>query len=410
MNQSRLLDRFLEYTKMDTQSDEASQDTPSTRGQLVFGRKLLEELQEMGLKDARQNEYGLVYATIPATIESCTETIAFCAHLDTSPETSGSGVRPRVLEEYDGKPIRYPGDAQRVLDPAEFPELANYMGKTLVTSDGTTLLGGDDKAGVAVIMETAAFLLEHPEIEHGPIRLCFTCDEEIGRGIDPVDLKDLPAAACYTVDSSGCGGIDVETFSADLATIEIEGVNIHPGEAKGKMVNAVRVASRLIDRLPLDEKSPETTAERQGFLHPIEMQGNVERMRIRLLVRDFEEEGLENLEALLQQTMEKMRFEFPNAALKLSIRRQYRNMREGLRGDRRVIEYAEEAIRRVGLNPVRKSVRGGTDGSQLTAKGLPTPNLGNGQHLPHSTLEWVCLEEMVLSAEVLVELSRLWCE
>ncbi len=410
MNTQRLLERFLQYARIDTQSNDTSDTVPSTPGQLELGKLLVQQLEEMRLEDVRQNEYGIVYATLPATTKSATETIAFCAHLDTSPETSGAAVKPRILSSYDGKPIHFPGHPEIVLDPAEYPELSNYVGKTLITSDGTTLLGGDDKAGIAVIMETVAFLREHPEVEHGPIRLCFTCDEEIGRGVDHLDLEDLSAAACYTVDSSGCGGIDVETFSADLATVEIEGVNIHPGEAKGKMVNAIRVASRLIDHLPSSEKSPETTEHRQGFLHPFEMAGNVAGVKISLLVRDFENAGLELLETLLENAVEEVGGEFPGAKLKLSFHSQYRNMREGLLVAPGVVEFAEEAIQRVGLTPKRNIVRGGTDGSQLTALGLPTPNLGNGQHLPHSPLEWVCLEEMVLSANILVELGRIWCK
>ncbi len=409
MNQT-LLDRFCRYVKIGTQADETSKTYPSTPGQLELGRMLAEELTAIGLADAAMDGFGIVMATIPSTVSREVPTIALIAHVDTSPETSGDGVKPIVHQHYDGKDIILPGDPNKVLRVAENPDLAALTGMTIITTDGTTLLGGDDKAGVAVIMETAAFLKAHPEIEHGPIRVCFTCDEEIGHGVDHVDLAKLGADAGYTLDGGGVGEIDGETFSADLAIVTIRGINIHPSIAKGNMVNAIRLAAAFIDRMPKRTLSPETTADREGFLHPYVIQGGVSEVTIRILLRDFDTGALADKEAILQSIARLLEAEHPEAKIDVEVTPQYRNMADGLAKEPRAIKFAEEAMRRAGVEPKRTIVRGGTDGSRLTELGLPTPNLSTGEHNIHSPLEWTCLEEMQTAVRVLVELAKVWAE
>jgi len=409
MNRQRLLERFLRYVKIDTTAREDAEQYPSSPGQLELGRLLVEELQALGI-EARQDRYGIVLATIPPTIDRPAPAIAFCAHLDTSPETSGEGVKPQVVEDYSGGDLVLPGDPGRVIRTAENPELDGLHGCTIITSDGTTLLGADDKAGVAVIMETAAWLSQHPEIRHGPLRICFTCDEEIGRGVDKLDPERIAAAACYTLDGQGGDTIDVETFSADLAVVTVAGVNIHPSIAKGRMTNALRVAADFLDRLPRDRLSPETTDGREGFLHPYEIGGGVAEVKLRIILRDFDTGRLAELAELLQRAAAASMAEFPGAKIRVDVRPQYRNMSEGLGREPRAVPYAQRALERLGRTAKLTIVRGGTDGSRLTELGLPTPNLANGQHTPHSPLEWACLEEMVQAAEWLVSLAEVWAE
>ena len=403
-----LLERFCRYVRIDTQADEKAASYPSTPGQLVLGRLLAEELRALGIRDAVQDERGIVMATLPATVAHEVPTIAWIAHVDTSPETSGHNVRPIVHANYRGGDISLPGDPSRIIRLAENPELSDLVGKTLVTSDGTTLLGADDKAGVAVIMDAAAYLLAHPELPHGPIRICFTCDEEIGHGVDHVDLKKLGSIVGYTLDGAGVGQIDVETFSADLATIQIRGVNLHPSIAKGKMINAIRVAGMLVERMPRLNMSPETTEGTEGFLHPYRIEGGVAEATMRVLLRSFSTAELANQAEFLRSLGRSVEMEFPGAAVEIVITPQYRNMAEGLVREPRAASYAEEAMRRAGVTPSRTSVRGGTDGSRLTELGLPTPNLSSGEHNPHSPLEWTCLEEMQTAVRVLCELAQVW--
>jgi len=410
MDRSRLLERFLRYVKIDTTAREGAEQYPSSPGQLELGRVLLDELRAIGIKDARQDEHGIVLATIPPNSDPPGPTIAFCAHLDTSPETTGLGVKAQVIENYAGGDIVLPGDPSRVIRTAENPELDRLHGCTLITSDGNTLLGADDKAGVAVIMETAACLSEHPEGPHGPVRICFTCDEEVGRGVDKLDLKQIGAAACYTLDGRGADTIDVETFSADLAVVTVQGVNIHPSIAKDRMTNAVRAAADFLQRLPRDRLSPETTEDRQGFLHPYEIGGGVGQVRLRILLRDFDTARLADHAALLEGAAAATEKEFPQAKIDVEVIKQYRNMSAGLAKEPRAVAYAEEALRRLGRTARRTIVRGGTDGSRLTELGLPTPNLACGQHAPHSPLEWACLDEMVVAVEWLTKLVEVWAE
>jgi tripeptide aminopeptidase len=403
-----LLDRFIRYVRIDSQADEKSTTYPSSPGQLELGRLLSQELAALGLADAHQDEFGIVYATIPATVAHAAPTIAWNAHVDTSPETSGHNVKPIIHRHYSGEDIVLPGDTSKVLRAAECPELLAVKGKTLITTDGTTLLGSDDKAGVAVIMETATHLVGHPEIPHGLIRVCFTCDEEIGRGVDHVDVKKLGADVGYTLDGKGVGEIDVETFSADLAVVTIHGVNIHPSIAKGRMVNAVRLAGMFLDRLPTQTLSPETTSDREGFLHPYRIEGGVGETTIRILLRDFDTPRLAGGAEVLQQIARLLMLEFPLAKVEVKVTPQYRNLGDGLAKEPRAAGHAEEAMRNVGLTPKRTIVRGGTDGSRLTELGLPTPNLSTGEHNIHSPLEWTCLEEMETAVKVLVELAKVW--
>ena len=410
VDRQRLLQRFLSYVQVDTTAVAGLQQYPSSAGQIDLGKQLCLELRDAGIPNVTQDEHGIVLATIPANVAHTTPIIAFNSHLDTSPETTGKDVRPQVIEEYQGGSIVLPGDRRRVITVDENPELNNLHGCSLITTDGTTLLGGDDKAGIAEIMEAAIYLVEHPEIKHGPIRLLFTCDEEIGHGIDYVDVAGLGASACYTLDGGGAGNIDVETFSADVATIIFEGINIHPSIAKGRMVNAVRAAGEFLARLPRDRMAPESTAGRDGFIHPYDIQGGVANTSLQLILRDFDLDGLKTQAQLLRDTAEDVQRELDGIKISVETTKQYRNMREGLSQEPRAVEFAEEAHRRLGYPCQKTIVRGGTDGSQLTEKGLPTPNLSSGQHNPHSPLEWACLDEMVQAVDVLVQLAQIWGE
>lgn len=409
LNPDRLLERFLRYVQVDTTAGDGSRGYPSSAGQLALGRILVDELREIGLPDAEQDKFGIVMATLPANCEHDVPVIAFNAHVDTSPETTGANVKPQVWRNYDGRDLVLPGDPSKVIRIDSDPELEDLLGKTIITSDGTTLLGADDKAGLAVIMEAVAWLAEHPEIEHGPIRIFFTCDEEIGHGVDHVDLDKLAATVCYTLDGAGANQIDVETFSADLASVAIRGVNIHPSIAKGRMVNAVRVAADFVARLPR-ELSPETTDDRHGFLHPYIAEGGVAEVAVKILLRDFDARKLTDQTNLLERAKAATLALWPGSAIDIAVTPQYRNMAEGLAREPRAVDYAEEAHGRLGRQATRTIIRGGTDGSRLTELGLPTPNLSTGEHNPHSPLEWTCLEEMAAAVEVVTMISQVWAE
>jgi tripeptide aminopeptidase len=403
-----LLDRFCRYVRFDTQAVESAGTYPSSAGQLELGRVLVEELRALGLGDAAVDEHGIVMATVPATVPQPGPAIAWIAHLDTSPETSGRGVKPIVHRAYDGGDLVLPGDPSKVLRPAEDPDLARLKGATIITTDGTTLLGADDKAGVAVIVEAAAYLASHPAVPHGAIRVCFTCDEEVGHGVDHVDLHKLGAVVGYTLDGGGTGEIDVETFSADLAVVKITGINIHPAIARGRMVNAVRLAGAFLERLPWQALAPEATADREGFLHPYRIEGGVPEVTLRILLRDFETGKLAQRADLLRTIATLLQAEHPRARIEVHVTPQYRNMADGLAREPRAVAFATEAMRRAGLEPKHTIVRGGTDGSRLTELGLPTPNLSTGEHNLHSPLEWTCLEEMATAVRVLVDLAQVW--
>ncbi len=410
MIKSRLLDRFLRYVQVDTTARDDAAGYPSSPGQLNLGRMLVGELRGMGIADAAQDEHGIVLATIPSTLDRPAPTIAFCSHLDTSPETPGANVRPQVVENYAGGDLALPADPRRVIRVADCPELAGMVGQTLITSDGATLLGADDKAGVAVIMEAADRLMADRQRKHGAVRVCFTCDEEIGRGVDHIDIQRLGAAACYTLDGQGAGIIDVETFSADLATVTIRGRNIHPSIAKGKMVNAVRAAGDFLARLPRDRLAPEVTEGREGFLHPYEMAGGVAEARLKILLRDFSTPALAGHADVLRRAAAETARAVPGVEFDIQVKVQYRNMGEGLAKEPRAVRYAERALEKLGFQAELAIVRGGTDGSRLTEMGLPTPNLSTGQHTPHSPLEWACLEEMEQSVAWIMAIAETWAE
>jgi len=406
---STLLDRFLSYVRIDTQSAENTGKVPSTEKQLDLCKLLEKECRHMGLQDVSLDQYGIVMATIPSTIPAHLPAIAWLAHVDTSPETSGTNVNPQVIRDYAGGDIVLPGDPTKVLRVTDNPDLAHLIGKTIITTDGTTLLGADDKSGIAVIMTAAKYLMSHPEIPHGPVKLCFTCDEEIGHGVDHLDLKKLNVVCAYTLDGDGQAAIDSETFSADQAIVTVKGINIHPSIAKGKMVNAARILGEFLARLPDNHLSPETTDGREGFIHPYHIEeSGVAEARLRIILRDFETDQLAKHAELLNSIASELKSKHPRAEINVEIHKQYRNMRDGLVLEPRAVTKAVAATWAAGLEPKMTIIRGGTDGSRLTEMGLPTPNLSTGEHNPHSPLEWTCLEEMENCSRVLVELAREW--
>lgn len=409
MSHSRLLERFLRYVAIDTTAQEDVDVYPSSPGQFTLGKLLVEELHAMGIGNAKQDQFGIVIATIESNVDSELPTVAFNAHLDTSPETTGANVKPQIVENYAGGDLPLAGDPSRVIRVAENPSLEKLHGCTLITTDGTTLLGADDKAGLAIIMELAQHLIENRAIEHGPIRILFTCDEEIGLGVKHIDVNSVNATVCYTFDGGGANDIDAETFSADMASITVRGVNIHPSIAKDKMVNALRAAGDFLSRLPTD-LSPEKTSGREGFLHPYTIEGGVAEVFLKVLLRDFETDALVHQAALLNKIAREVESEHPGSQVEVVVSKQYRNMAEGLTELPEAVDYAELAHQRLGRTARRSIVRGGTDGSQFTELGLPTPNLSSGQHNQHSPLEWACLDEMVAAVEVGIELVKVWRE
>jgi tripeptide aminopeptidase len=401
-----LLARFLRYVQIDTRADPASDTCPSSGGQWDLLRVLDAELRELGLTDVVTTEHGYVLATLPATPGVDAPVIAWCAHVDTSPNLPGA-AKPIVHRAYDGRPIVLPDDPTQVLTVETIPFLREAIGQDVITASGTTLLGADDKAGVAIVVAAVRHLLQHPEIPHGPIRLCFNPDEEIARGVDKLDLAQLGAKYAYTLDGAERGEICHETFSADGAVLEIQGVAAHPGWAKDVMVNAARLASRFVAALPMDQ-SPERTTGRDGFIHPISFHASAEHAKVQFILRDFELDGLAAKRALLESLAAELRTAEPSAVVTLTIKEQYRNMRYWLEDDMRPVELANAAARRAGVRPFAQPIRGGTDGSRLTQRGLPTPNLFTGMHEVHSQREWVSLQDMEKSAEVLVHLAQLW--
>jgi len=406
-----VLDRFLRYVTYDTQSDEQSTTCPSTGTQLVLLRDLAAELNALGLTDAAVDEFGYVTATIPpTTAKPNVPTIGFIAHVDTSPEMPGAGVKPIVHRRYDGRDLILPDDPAAILSAADNPALADRIGDDIVTASGTTLLGADNKAGVAEIVTAAAYLVAHPEIPHGPIRIGFTPDEEIGRGTDHFDVARFGALCAYTLDGGGRGEIETESFSADAMTLTFHGFNTHPGYAKGRMVNAIKVAAAFIDRLPHDALSPETTGGHEGFVHPYVVLAGVERTSVRVLVRDFSTPALLDKERMLERLAREAAAAYPGARVEVAVEESYRNMKEVLDQHPAIADHAREAIRRAGLEPVTRPIRGGTDGCRLSFMGLPTPNLFAGEHNFHSRLEWVSVQDMEKAVEVIVHLCQIWEE
>jgi tripeptide aminopeptidase len=408
---TRCTERFLRYVTFDTQSRERAETFPSTPGQLVLLRHLADELRSIGLADAAIDEHGYVMATVPATTaNAAVPVIGLIAHVDTSPELSGAGVEPIVHRDYDGRDIGLPGDETAVLRLADCPALADQMGHDIVTASGTTLLGADNKAGVAEIVTAAEYLMAHPEIPHGAIRIAFTPDEEVGRGTEHFDVARFGASAAYTIDGGGRGEIEIETFSADTLVATFHGFNTHPGYAKGRMVNAIKLAAAFVHRLPAGGLSPETTDGYQGYVHPYVVQGGVESATVRVLLRDFATEGLRDKAALLERLAREVVAGVPGASVTCVVEESYRNMREVLDRHPQVIEHAREAVRRAGLEVRMQPIRGGTDGSRLSFMGLPTPNLFAGEQNFHSRLEWVSTFDMGKAVETIVHLCRVWEE
>ena len=408
---SDVLDRFLRYVRYDTQSDEKSTAFPSTEKQLILLRALTDELRAIGVADASIDDYGYVMATIPATTKKAgVPTIGFLAHVDTSPEMPGAGVTPIVHRAYDGRDLVLPDDPAAVLRLHDIPALADQMGHDIVTASGTTLLGADNKAGVAEIMTAAAYLIAHPEIAHGTIRLGFTPDEEVGRGTQHFDVARFGAQFAYTLDGGRRGEIEMESFSADAMTVTFHGFNTHPGYAKSRMVNAIKAAARFIDLLPHDRMSPETTDGHEGFVHPYVITAGVQTTSVRLLIRDFVTAALREKEAALEALAREVAAGYPGIRVEVAVEESYRNMKEVLDRFPAVVDHAREAIRRAGIEPITHPIRGGTDGSRLSFMGLPTPNLFAGEHNFHSRLEWVSVQDMEKAVEVIVHLCQVWEE
>ena len=406
---SAVLDRFLRYVRYDTQSDETSQTFPSTDKQLVLLRALADELRSLGLSDAAIDSHGYVTATVPATTSStAVPAIGFISHVDTSPEVSGANVRPIVHRRYDGRDLVLPDDPSAILRLSECAPLADRIGDDIVTASGTTLLGADNKAGVAEIVTAAEYLLAHPEIAHGPIKVAFTPDEEIGRGTKFFDVAAFGATYAYTMDGSTRGDLEFESFSADAITLTFFGFNTHPGYAKDRLVNAIKVAAAFICRLPRD-MAPETTDGYEGFVHPYVLQGGGETTSVRLIIRDFKTAALKEKALMLERLAHETAAEY-GARVEIAIEEQYRNMREVLDKHPQVVDYAREAIRRAGMTVREGPIRGGTDGSKLSFMGLPTPNIFAGEHNFHSRLEWVSVQDMEKAVDVIVNLARIWEE
>lgn len=405
-----VLERFLKYVTINTQSDPHSNTNPSTERQKDLGKILVEELKEIGIQDAELDEYGYVYATIPSTTEKDVPVICFCSHMDTSPDCSGENVKPILHKNYQGQDITLPDDRSQVIRKSEHPDLQFQLGNDIITASGTTLLGADNKAGLAEIVDAANFFITHPEIKHGKIRILFTPDEEVGRGVEKVDMAKLDAQFAYTVDGEAAGTIENETFSADSAILTVKGVSAHPGFAKGKMESAIKIASEIVANLPKDRLSPESTFNYDGFIHPVAINGTVEQSTIEFILRDFDEAELKNHKRLLLAIGDEVLEGYPNSDFTLEIKEQYRNMKLVLNNYPHIVQYAEKAIERTGLQPKLRSIRGGTDGSRLSFMGLPCPNIFAGEHAFHSKQEWVSVQDMQKAVETIINLAMIWEE
>ena len=405
-----VVDRFLKYVTIDTQSDVASTTHPTTQKQFDLAHILVEELKTIGASDISLDDHCYVMATLPSNVDHEVPTICFCSHMDTSPDSSGTNVKPIVHKDYDGQPITLPDDPSQIITTERYPSLLKQIGNNLITASGTTLLGADNKSGVAEIMAAADYLLKHPEIKHGPIRILFTPDEEVGKGVDKLDMKKLGADFGYTVDGEELGSMEAETFSADGMKVTVHGVSIHPGYAKGKLVNGIKILSEILNALPQDGLSPETTEGMEGFVHPYLIEGNVEKATATFIIRDFDTKKLEVHEQLVKDIANTVIKKYPMARVEFEITEQYRNMKEILDKYPQVAANAVEAIKRTGLNPIVGSIRGGTDGSRLSFMGLPCPNIFAGEHAIHSKHEWVSVEDMEAATEMIIHLCKIWAE
>lgn len=402
-------ERFIRYAKIDTQSDPNSPTCPSTMKQKDLGKLLVEELLAIGIKDAQLDEHGYVYATIPSNTTKNVPVICFCSHMDTSPDCSGEHVNPVIHTKYDGKDIILPNDKSQVIKFAEHPDLAAQLGNDIITTDGTTLLGADNKSGLAEIMDAATYLMQHPEVKHGAIRILFTPDEEIGRGTDKVDMKKLGAQYGYTMDGESLGHLENETFSADGVTILVKGIPTHPGFAKDKMEHSIKIAAEIINRIPKD-KTPETTEKKQPFMHPVAINGGLEQVELKFIIRAFDTPTLKALEQELEEITKSVLSNYKKSSYEFKVSEQYRNMKDVLDTCYFVVENALEAIKRTGVTPVLSSIRGGTDGSRLSFMGLPCPNIYAGEHAFHSKLEWVSVQDMEKATQTIVQLAAIWEE
>jgi tripeptide aminopeptidase len=403
-----VVERFLKYVKYDTQSDEDSETTPSTEKQFELANELVKELKELGLEDAHVDENCYVMATLPANTEKDVPVIGFIAHIDTAPAVSGANVKPQILKNYQGGDITLPNG--KVIAADQNPELKDMIGFDIIHTDGTTLLGADDKAGIAEIMDALNYLVTHPEVKHGTIKIGFTPDEEIGRGADKFDVKKFGAKYAYTIDGGTRGEVETETFSADAVNITFNGKNVHPGYAKGKLVNAMKIAAHFIEMLPKDRLSPETTEGREGYVHPVFLSGNEEKTVVKFIIRDFIDEKLKEYEDFLKELCEKAVADFPGSSFEFEVIEQYRNMKNVLKEHPQVEEYAIEAMKRLGITPIQSAIRGGTDGSRLSYMGLPTPNLFAGGHNFHAVTEYVAIQDMEASVKNIVTLIQVWEE
>ena len=401
------VDKFLKYVKYDTQSDEESTSFPSTEKQKKLSADLAKELKKMGLKDAAMDKWGYVMATLPATTKKKVPAIAFIAHVDTSPAVTGKNVKPVIHKKYKGGDIKLPKGGW-VIKVSENPDLKNMRGFDIITTDGTTLLGADNKAGVAEIMDAVNYFLSHPEVKHGPIKICFTPDEEVGRGTEKINLKKLGAKYAYTVDGSSRGEVESETFSADGVVIKFTGKNIHPGYAKNQMINSIKIASAFMESLPKKRLSPETTDKRQGYVHCTNINGLEETTTLKFIIRDFETPKLKEYEKLLEELAKKAVAKFPGSKYEFKVTEQYRNMKEVLVKHPQVTKHAVQAMKNLGIKPIMHPIRGGTDGSRLSFMGLPTPNIFAGEQSFHSQLEWVAIQDMEMAVKVIVELAQIW--
>ena len=411
INSENLAARFMRYVQVDTQSDPQSDHHPTTEKQKDLSRLLLTELLEMGIKNAELDEYGYIYASIPSNSKkNSVPAICFCSHVDTAPDCSGTHVKPLLHKNYDGRDIVLPDDSSQVLKISDYTYLKEHIGSDIITASGNTLLGADDKAGVAIIMEAAAYLLEHPESKHGDIKIVFTPDEEVGKGTAKIDMQKVGAQFGYTMDGGEAGSLEDETFSADSMRLVVDGIISHPGYAKDKLVNAIKVAGAILDALPKNEWAPEVTEKKQGFIHPVRVEGIAEKASIEFIVRDFDTAKLKEHEERLKQLATEVVKKFPGAKVDFQVTEQYRNMKEVLDKNPQVVQYAADAIRRAGLKVKTESIRGGTDGSKLSFMGLPCPNIFTGMQAIHSRLEWIGLKDMVKSAETIVHLCMIWEE
>ncbi len=403
-------ERFLRYVQIDTQSDPQSKSSPSTEKQKDLSKMLVEELKQISLRDVHMDEWGYVYATIPSNTEKKVPVICFCAHIDTAPDCSGTDVKPIVHKNYQGQDISLPDDETQVLKPSDYPYLQTKTGNDIITASGKTLLGSDDKAGVAEIMDLANFLMTNKNVKHGEIKILFTPDEEVGRGTEKVDLKKLGADFAYTLDGGEAGSLEDETFSADAIQVIIHGVIAHPGYAKGKMINAMKIAGEILAALPKDRLSPESTEGKRGFIHPVRLEGVAEKCTIDFIIRDFETKGLQKKEDYLRTQIEELMRLYPKASFEYIVTEQYRNMKEVLLLHPEVVDHAKEAIKRAGLQVKMESIRGGTDGSRLSFMGLPCPNLFAGEQAIHSKLEFISVQDMNKAVETMVHLAGIWEE